>query len=784
VAALVASAALLAAATPFAAAKTGPPSGLSPVLTELAQPSVRDLSPAGQVRAAGLVPAGPGSLLRIGRRVAVYVRFDHGAVAALPAIRAAGGEVVDSSRRYQVVTVVAKPVDLHAIAAVGRVTSVTEVHAPFTAAAEECPSPGSVESEGVRQLNAGAGEEEARGKYGVDGNEVTVGVLSDSFDSATEAADGSGEEVATRAKKDEESGDLPGPNSPCSKEGEVEEPVDVIDEISPLLGEEAFDEGRGMAQIVHDVAPGAKIDFATAFFAPPPFGPGMFGFAKNIELLAEEGADVIADDVFYFEEPFFQDGPVAAAVDKVVEEGVAYFSAAGNDSLTDPEGHEIASWETPEYRDAGSCPPQVEALKGFNARHCLDFDPGKGVDKTFGIKVKPGRVLTIDLQWDEPWNGVETDLDAFLLNANGALREEAVVGNVETQEPTEILQWVNGSSSTQTMQLAINRFKGTSSPRVKFGLLENGSGVAATEYPKSTGEDVVGPTIFGHSGSASAVSVGAIPFDSDVAPEPYSSMGPVRHDFGPVEGIEEAERLEPAEILSKPDLVATDCGRTTFFADSEVVEEEKIFWRFCGTSAAAPHAAGVAALMLEKEPAAEPEKIRAALQEGARAVGKFGPCAVGAGMIDAAAAIGDLGPPSPSPSPGECLLPEPEGSVENAQAPGEWGLEAPSSSPPPSSPTTTTTERTARPRTFFRHRPSHLVRTRFRTARVVFSFGSNQTGATFACRIDTGLFRPCGERLARRFGLGRHTVRVFARGADGEGDPTPVAYHFRVKRAG
>ena len=115
------------------------------------------------------------------------------------------------------------------------------------------------------------------------------------------------------------------------------------------------DEGRAMAQIVHDVAPHATLAFATAF-------KGEAAFAANIERLARPvaeggaGADVIVDDVGYFEEPFFQDGPVAAAIGKVTEEGVTYLSAAGNDNLFDGEGHEIASWEAPEFRDAGELP--------------------------------------------------------------------------------------------------------------------------------------------------------------------------------------------------------------------------------------------------------------------------------------------------------------------------------------------------------------------------------------------------------------------------------------------
>ena len=740
-----------------APAKSGSPSGLSPRLVQLAAPALRDAPNAAQAKALGLAASGPGSLLRRGRRVLAYVRFDRGAVAGLPALRAAGAQVVGSSSRYQTDTVAVKPGDLREVAALPNVAAVTEAHVPFTSAT--CPS-GEVVSEGVQQLDAGEGEGEARKEFSVDGSGVTVGILSDSFDSATEAADGSGP-VATHALEDEESGDLPGPESPCDNK----EAVEVLDEFKPeSFGEEAADEGRGMAQIVHDVAPGAGIDFATAF------KPAMFGFAENIEALAEAGAEVIADDVFYLEEPFFQDGPVAVAVSEAVAAGATYLSAAGNDNLIDAEGHDIASWETPEFRDAGSCPAEV--LGGFKASHCLDFDPGAGVDKTFGIKVEGGEVLTVDLQWAEPWFGVETDLDVFLLNAEGQLIEAEFSDNFASQTPTEILQWVNGSSSTRTVQLAINRFAGKS-PRLKLGLIENGSGVAATEYPRSTGEDVVGPTIFGHSGSAGAVSVGAIRFDSTAAPEPYSSRGPVSHDFGPVEGVEPAESIAP-EILFKPDVVATDCGLTTFFA--RLVKGQG--WRFCGTSAAAPHAAGVAALMLDEEPGANPTEVRTALQSGALKVGSFGPCAVGAGLIDATAAIEDLLSP-PSFTPEKCLPPEPEASPEEARAPGSWGVEAPSSTP-----TTTQTTSEPVPRTSFLRKPRHVVRIRGRLARVVFRFGSDVAGSTFACRIDAGLFRPCPVRLARRFGLGFHVVRVFARNVGGIGDPTPAVYRFRVVRSG
>lgn len=740
---------------------------LSPVLARLAQPRVQALAPARQAQAVGVAPSGPGSLLRRGDRVLSYVRFDRGAVAALPALRGAGARVVDSNRRYQTVTAAIPAADLHAVAAVPGVEAVFPVRAP-TLHVVNCNG-GSVISEGVTQLDV----EKAREEFPVDGEGLTVGVLSDSFDQATEAATG-GKLAATR-QKDEETADLTGPKNSCTGQ---KEPVNVLRPFEPeSLGEEAeaFDEGRAMLQVAHDIAPQAKLAFDSAF-------NGEIEFAEGIEDLAKTGlgggnADVIVDDVGYFEEPFFQDGPVAAAVNKVTKAGAAYLSAAGNDNLFDAEGNEIASWEAPEYRDSGDCPGAVRELSSLNPHHCLDFNPGAPTDRTFGIKVEPGAVLSVDLQWAEPWFGVETDLDAFLLNANGQRLTTATERNGKTKEPVEIVQWANNSASERTVQLVVNRFSGSASLRLKFILQQNGGGVSGTEYPKSGGGDVVGPAVYGHAAAASAIAVGAVPFNDSSEPEFYSSRGPVTHYFGPVEGKTPAAALSSPEAISKPDVAATDCGRTTFFAE----ETAKGVWRFCGTSEAAPHAAGIAALMLEEEPGASPTEIREALVASGKEVGSFGSCSVGGGLVDALGAMEAITAGPPFTPAEECEPPEsPPGEV--FVAPGDWGSEEPVNPPPPTPTPTPPAPQPVPPVTRFVKHPSKLVRTHSRTARVVFRFGADQAGVSFLCKIDGGAFRACGGQLVHRFGLGSHVVRVKAVGSTGLADSTPALFRFRVKR--
>jgi hypothetical protein len=777
---------------------------LAPELAELASPTVRSQPLAAQAEALDFPTSGPGSLQRDGSRVAVELEFEFGAVAALPALREAGATINAASGTYQLVDAAVEPGNLPALAAVPGVTNVEPVRTPIVNAPAQpslsataiCEG-GTVLSEGIDQLGIVSQPDKvgAREAFGTRGAGETVGVLSDSYDVGT-TIEGAQTPIPTHAAEDIQSDNLTGAENNCSGQ---QMPVNVLEE-GPAGSN---DEGRAMLQIVHDIAPHANLAFATAF-------NGELSFAQNIERLAAPvsaggaGANVIVDDVSYFEEPMFQDGPIAAAVAKVTAAGVTYLSSAGNDNLFPAgakSGLEIASWETPEFRDTENpafCPIPV----GVAARHCLDFDPGAGEDNTFGITIEGGVPLRLAIGWAEPWYGVKADLDAYLLRkvdpekAKVAGETEVVAidnrGNVNGK-PAAFVSWQNpepkqissGVFEQEEVMLVINRCIGnacdpeaspTAKPRVKVILVQNGAPVIKTEYEESKGGDVVGPTIFGHNGTAAAISVGASSFSTDGVhineegtPETYSSRGPETHYYAPVLSATPAAKLATPEVVEKPDVVATDCGANDFFGQFYLG-----FWRFCGTSAAAPHAAGVIALMRQANPAKTPAQLRAAMTGTATPVTGYGTNVVGKGLVQARQAIEALAPLAPFSDPPSTVI---------APAPPAPPIPGPPVVNPPPAPTPNAeaTGVESAPTTRIKKHPPKLVKSRVGRTKLSFKFATDQKGASFECSVDKSGWSKCGSNYNAYFLLGAHELKVRAVGSDGTVDPKPAVFAFRIK---
>ena len=114
-------------------------------------------------------------------------------------------------------------------------------------------------------------------------------------------------------------------------------------------------EGTAMLEIVHDLAPGAQLYFATAWL-------GAASFANNIIALANAGCRVIVDDVGYFSESPFQDDVISQAVNTVTANGVLYFSSAGNSG--NKNDGQSGVWEG-DYNGAASLITDYQSVHDF-----------------------------------------------------------------------------------------------------------------------------------------------------------------------------------------------------------------------------------------------------------------------------------------------------------------------------------------------------------------------------------------------------------------------------------
>ena len=424
------------------------------------------------------------------------------------------------------------------------------------------PLTGSVNSQGDRTHRA----DDVRATYGYSGAGIRIGVLSDSYN----ALGGAPADVA--------SGNLPGPGNPL---GHLT-PVTVVQDFAG-----ATDEGRAMMQIVHDVAPGAQLFFATADVSEA-------GFAANIVALrnAPNNCDIIIDDVFYFDEPVFQDGIVAQAVNTVTAAGALYFSSAGNEGSV---AKGTAGYYEADFNDAGS--PAFTFPGGAKSGTIHNFG-------TLGSPVN-GDIVTAagfvyNLNWSDPSGASANDYDLFVVSSSGTVKASSTNIQSGTQNPYE---QISPPALVAGDRLVVFKTAAAAVRAFALNTLRGRLTVATT-----------GQT-HGHSSAAAAFSVAAAPavspgpypaaFGASSPVESFSSDGP-RRVFYDAAGT----AITPGNVLfatnggavrAKPDITAADGVSTTLSGGLNP---------FYGTSAAAPHAGAIAGLLKSANPALTPAQIR------------------------------------------------------------------------------------------------------------------------------------------------------------------------------
>jgi len=403
----------------------------------------------------------------------------------------------------------------------------------------------------TRKINTSQGDvahraATARTQFGVDGSGKKVCAISDSVDALASL---------------QASGDLP-----------------AVDVLAGQSGNPATSEGTALLEIVYDLAPGAALGYATAV-------GGQAQFAANILALAAAGCHVIVDDVFYPDEPVFQDGPIAAAIDQVTAQGVLYFSSAGNEgNLNDGTS---GVWEGNFVPVDISTPPDPPLI-------VHDFGGGIIADTITG---QPP--FAISLQWSDPQGGSSNDYDLYMLDSTGStIIASSTSFQTGTQDPFEII----GVTGTDVGNiLIIVRFSG-SNRMVHLNTIRGRLAI-----------NTVGQ-ISGHPGARGAIAVaavnvataggGAFTGGASNPVETFSSDGP-RRVFFEANGT----AITPGnfsstggELRQKPEIAAADGVATA--------TPGPFFNPFFGTSAAGPHAAAIAALMLSAPSKPSPDAVR------------------------------------------------------------------------------------------------------------------------------------------------------------------------------
>lgn len=384
--------------------------------------------------------------------------------------------------------------------------------------------------------------------------------------------DGTGVQVAAMSDSVEALGDL-------QAAGELPPGVTVL----AGQGGTGASEGTALLEIIHDMAPGSDLFFATG-------QGGQAQMAQNILDLQQAGCDVIVDDLLYLTEPVFQDGVIAEAVNAVHAAGTVYYSSAGNSGNLDSGTSGVF-----EGIYEGTTLPAPLANAAMSAHNF-----GGGTNAT-NITFDPPFLIT--LQWANPQDAATDDYDLYVLNADLSQVIAASTNTQNgTQDPVEAI--TSEARDDLNNKIVVTKFSGNDvfiHLNTHRGMIEHGT----------DGQ------IFGHPAAEGAVTVAAVnvataaggQFTGGAAnpSETFTSDGPRRIFFNadgspvvpnPLTGSP-ALGETPSVVRQKPDIAAAD-GVSTATPG---------FNPFFGTSASAPHSAAISALYRELFPSVDPANL-------------------------------------------------------------------------------------------------------------------------------------------------------------------------------
>lgn len=347
------------------------------------------------------------------------------------------------------------------------------------------------------------------------------------------------------------------------------------------------DEGTAMLEIIHDIAPDAELCFHA-------YGGDKDQFKHAVSVLADAGCRIICDDLYFFKQPFLEDGDVADHIRAVLKKhpDCIYVTVSGNFASL----HYQKPWK-----------PGISI--GYE-RTIHDFGEGYSA---IPMTLLPGDEVIITLQWDDPWGYALHDYDLFLTDPN---RGEVVATSMniqdETGEPFEHLVFKNAINESRRVSLSIVRNGENVTPNILEMYIRN---IDARQVETDIVKDPA-DSIFGHAALEEVVTVGSVRIEAPHLISPDSSQGPV------------TIRIPEPSRRWKPDICAPTNVQVSGAGSFPVP--------FPGTSAAAPHVAGVIAQLLSSFPDLTRNELTEALYENAFDLGEPGWDPVyGYGLVDA-----------------------------------------------------------------------------------------------------------------------------------------------------
>lgn len=554
----------------------------------------------------------------------------------LAQIAATGAKITLQSAEWHSVSALANLDELNALLSVEGIRAVRMSRKPFFRA-------GTVTSQGDSAIKT----DQVRPQY--TGN-VKIGVVSEYVN---QTAIGPGSNTSGTIPDTDAPGatintsDLTGLTNQTSSD--LPTPIQVLD-FGPTVGpnDPVFDEGAAMLEVIHDVAPGAKLAFASGI-------ADQLTMAENIRKLRVAGCKVIVDDVSFADEPFFQDGPIAQAINKNVSLGVTHFTAVGNEG-------DLGTLVTHSAVNP-SAPPDTGTVPSGNFFHNWSLNGGTN-SGFLPITIAPHSEGIIIVQWNQPWMtytptgaagaagpGATDSLGLILYDAPNA-NANILAASTDPQgydpnnnnavgpfgNPIEIIQYLYDQDTPLTAYLAVDHDFGTGNS-IRMRVLVSGN----VTFPSG---GLGGMTAFGHTSAQGTISVASVDYTTIPASgavggvELFSSKGGIGANGIPYYFNSTGGSLGAVQLRDCPDISGPDGVVTTFFTDANFQP------RFFGTSAAASHAAGLAALVLERAELTTPAQMKLLMKTTARDIVAATPLSVagpddrsGAGMLDGLAAI-------------------------------------------------------------------------------------------------------------------------------------------------